>query len=360
MKRFQSFFKPTIDLLRNRDAMLLPPQLILILVLVMLVVAAGIAVSSYASKAIKDNTDSARQAQATVDSAEASVADALGQKVSDAILTPQPTPSGPNAAEVAATSAAYAANVAAKAAADAQHLSATQIAEAAEKAYLLQQEKLQLEQAQATQNAAWTATVWAVTGTAVANSTAMAYPGTATAASWTQTALPFYATRQANNEMQQATLVALNVQNANDAVARQRITTPLMWFVILLSVAIVAFAAWKFSQVRKLTPDGAVNLIEAGGVKQVVSSELMTDPALTLAGRGNVMPQGASNYQAMVVDQLNRVKAIRAAALGARQEPFNVANDIMAGPQTPYLLEAGPDANAETSEYLNGKWKEAQ
>lgn len=354
--KLKSFFKPTMNLLRNRDAMLMPPQLILILLIVALVVVAGVAISSYASKAVKDNTDSALQAQATMDAAKAEVVgaggdvlDALGQKAADAIMTPVPTDSGPTVAEIAATIAA-----------DGQHMAATQAAEAAEKLFVIQQQELQLKQAEATQGAAWTATVYAVTGTAVAESTAMAYPGTATAASWTQTAVPFYATQDANNVIQQQNLVALNVQNAGEAMARQRVTTPLMWFVIMLSVVIVAFATWKLSQVRKLTPDGSVNLIEAGGVKQVVSSELMTDPALTLAKSGNVLPQGAANYQAMVVDQLNRVKAIRAAALGLRQEPFNVAADIMTGPQNPYLLDTSPTADGETSEYLSGKWKEAQ
>lgn len=350
MRKIRSFFQPTLELMRNRDAMLFNlPVILLLMAFIALLVVAGIVLTN---NVVKDSQPAAREAQATIDASKAeaadaagNVADALGQAAANAILTPAPTASGPNAAEVAATAAIEAARIATQ-----------QKAEADAAALALQQQALAFQQTQQAQEQEWKETEWAATSTAAAEGTATAYPMTATAAAWTQTAMPFYATADANQMINQQALSAMQVQHTAEQMARQRVTTPFLFALGALAVMIVAFAVWKMSQYVRLTPDGNLNMIEAGGVKHVVWADLMTAPVVTLAGRGLVQLNGAVAYQQNVVQDAAKVRAIRYAAYGTRQEPFDVAQQVMA-PSTPFLINP-PASDLETKEYLESKWQE--
>ena len=272
-------------------------------------------------------------------------------------MIPQPTLTpGPSIGDMAATAAwmefqAGATRQAVDYAAQATRQAIDYAAQNADATQTVQaQRRIEAQNAAASQTAEyWKSVAWSATQTAAAMQTAEAQPATQTAYSWTQTAIPMYATANAGDISAQSTIVAGQAQQVDMAVRQQRWSgagnTIVLWAVISAAMLVIIYYVWKALKSRKLTPDGKVWSIEDGkGNKHVVSSDLMGAPDLKI-GEHNSTPAGMVSvaFQEKVTERAQKVRAIEAAPAQNPRQAFNLVNGLMTVQMPRFSLEAPKD-----------------
>ncbi|MGB8214908.1 MAG: hypothetical protein WCE68_15240 [Anaerolineales bacterium] len=289
----------------------------------------------------------------------------LNMQMTRAAATPTLGTPPPSAAELAATMAAEQFNADATrqaqqqfAQATAQSMQATQAADAAH----LQQ----TQEAQATATGQyWLGQYWAATQTTAFVQTATAYPPTATSASWTQTAIPLIATANANQINAEQTVVSGQAMAMKMDLDKKAWTGPastiVLWVILSACLFIVGYFVYQMSRVRKLTPDGKLQLIDRGKEGQfVVSTELMEAAVISVV-HGQVSPAAMTNLRSDVLDRAQRIRAIEAAARAAGATPdqtFSIMSELMATTQR-YTVTAPPRdlMNSDLLHLLDNDWE---
>lgn len=265
-----------------------------------------------------------------------------------------------SAAEVLATSMAEERRLAAtqqfQEQQDEQRALATQEAQEAEQRY------------QATATAEyWHGLAWQATQTQAWVMAATAAPATQVAFAWTQTAIPMLATAEANRINAQQTVVVGQAMQVEMAVSRQRWAgvgnTLVMWFVMVAAIGITGYFVWQMKRVRKLTPDGRVHLLDNGKAgQQVIASDLMYAPVITVFQDGQVAASGAGMDQAQVTERAQKVRALEAVARASQppKQPFDLVGEIMAGQNGRYAVSDPPAdlVSPDALSVLDADWKD--
>jgi len=354
---------------------------IITIVLIVLLVAGAVFIITDAT-----NTIATRNDTTLGDVAVTAAGEMLARQMTQAAATPTPGTPAPSAAEIAATIQAVQINAASTQRAEerqAEYVQATQQAraqavQATQQAQAQAIQATQAAQAQATKEAQeaqatatgeyWRMLAWNATQTVAYEQTAAAWSETSTAAAWTQTAIPMYATQNAGEVYAQQTIVAGQALQVEQATKKQAWAGPIgsvvAWFATISAIVIVGFYVREMKKVRRLAPDGSVNLIESGpGVKQVVNSALMPAPVLTLNRLvTQVQAGGATGYQENVTRRAQGVQALAAVANSpAPRRDFEIVGDVMGSQGQRYAVSEPPAelVGDEVRRTLDAEWKAA-
>lgn len=331
-------------------------------ILLILLLVAVIALVAYLilGPIISDVRDGISQKTDLGDVAVTAAGEYLAMQMTQAAATPTIGTPPPSAAEIAATALAaeqrFQATQEAAVRLEKQHLQATQEAKAEEERLrtTATAEYWRIEAWQATQTQAW---VLAAT----------AAPATQVALSWTQTAIPEIATADASVRNAQQTVVAGQAMQVEMSVQRQRWAgvgnTLVLWTVMLAALLITGYFVWQMKRVRKLTPDGRVHLLDNGKAgQQIVASDLMPAPVITVSQTGQVAAAGSGADQSQVTERAQKVRALEAVARANQppRQPFDLVNDIMTGQASRYALSEPPSdlVSNNALQALNADWKE--